>query len=134
MANPIFDVLSSVIKPVGDYFNRKQELKAQAHENELKINEAQAERQCQLIREGLTADMNWEMEFARQAGSSWKDDFELVIISVPLVLCFHPKGAQIVHDGFVSLQQTPAWYQLLTITIFLANYGIRYFRRTQSDT
>lgn len=132
--NPIYDVLTSIFKPVGDYFNRKQEIKAQEHENQIKVLEAQGERQAQLMKDGLTADAAWEMEFARQAGSSWKDEYELLVVSVPTIMCFVPGWDVYVAKGFASLSATPAWFQFVLVSIFLANYGIRYWRKTQSDT
>jgi len=128
------DIIGGVLKPIGDFFNRRQEIKAVEHQNEVDLLKAQGERQAKLMSDGLTADMNWEMEFAKQAASSWKDEYELLVVSIPAVLCFVPGGAPIVAAGFVALQQTPAWYQFLLITIFLANYGVRYWRKSQSDT
>jgi hypothetical protein len=33
-----------------------------------------------------------------------------------------------------ALNNTPLWYQIMFGSIFLATYGIRYWRRTQYDT
>lgn len=130
-----------VVGPVANYFTRRQEIKAQKLQMEsqerVKMHElkmAQYERQIQLHREGLTADANWEMEFARQASSSWKDEYTLIVTSTPAWLCFIPGGAPIVAAGFDALSRTPAWYQFVLITLFLATVGIRYWRRSQSDT
>ena len=126
--------MGGVLKPVGDYLNRRQDIKAQEHQNTVELLKAQGERQAQLARDGLTADAAWEQEFARQAAGSWKDEFELIVISIPLLMCFHHKGAALVQAGFEAINKTPAWFQFLTVSIYLANYGIRYWRKTQSDT
>lgn len=128
------NVLGVVFKPVADYFNNRQVLKAQAAENELNLLKAQGERQAQLARDGLAADAAWEMEFAKQAAASWKDEFELIIISMPLVMCFVPGWDQYVLAGFEALSECPQWFTWLVLTIYLANYGIRFWRKTQSDT
>jgi hypothetical protein len=133
-----FDVITPIVKPIGDYFTRRSELKSQEHQQDAAIKQAINERQCDLIKQGLAADAAWEMEFARQAASSWKDEYELLIMSVPLVLCFISTpaldGASIVKHGFDAIATTPAWFQFVFVSIFLANYGIRYWRKTQSDT
>lgn len=130
-----------VVGPIANYFNRRQEIKAQKLQMEsqerLKVHEmkmAQYDRQIQLREQGLTADANWEMEFARQASSSWKDEYTLIVVSIPAVLSFIPGGADVVARGFDALSKTPLWYQTVLITLFLASVGIRYWRRTQSDT
>lgn len=130
----ITDILGTVLKPVTEFFNRRQELKSQDHQIELKIKDAQGERQVQLIKDGLTADMNWEMEFAKQAASSWKDEYTLIVVSIPLIMAFIPGLAIYVTAGFLAFAQTPLWYQAMVQVIFYATYGIRLFRRNQSDT
>lgn len=135
------DVVKGITGPVAEYFTRRQEIKVQKMQMEsqerIKMHElkmAQLDRQLQLYREGLAADANWEMEFARQAASSWKDEYTLLVVSIPAVLSFIPGGDVYVSKGFDALSKTPVWYQLMLITLFFATVGIRYWRRTQYDT
>lgn len=127
-----------IVEPLADYYKRKQELKQAKFEAQLKFEQAKGDRQAQLIREGLAADANWEMEFARQAAASWKDEYTLIVVSIPAVLAFMRtkwfNGPQVVADGFVALAATPTWYQILLCSMFGATVGIRWWRRTQSDT
>lgn len=133
--NPIVDAIggavSGIISPITTYFTRRAELSAQSHANDLAIVKATGDRQAALISQGLSADASWELESIRASG--WARHFELIVVSVPLTLCFTPY-ANIVKQGFAALSQTPEWFQWMTVTIFLANYGIRMWRRTQSDT
>lgn len=127
-------LLGKVPEAVATYYTRKQELSAQAHESALKFEQAKGDRAAQLIREGLAADASWEMEFAQQARMSWKDEYTLLVISVPAIMCFVPGFDGYVAKGFDALQRTPTWYQLLFCTMFCATVGIRFWRRNQSDT
>lgn len=130
----IGDILTGLAKPLSDFFTRRAEIKAAQHQADLAVVTATGERRAALVKDGLAADAAWEMEFARQASSSWKDEYELVLLSIPLVMSFFPSGAALVHAGFEALSKTPLWYQGLLVTIFLANYGIRNWRRTISDS
>lgn len=123
-----------LVEPVANYYQRKAELKQARFEAQLKMEQAKGDRAAELIKLGLTADMNWEMEFARQAENSWKDEYTLIVISIPAIACFIPGAAPYVASGFESLQNTPHWYQLVFISLFLATVGIRYWRRNQTDT
>ena len=127
-----------VVEPVATYFTRRQELKQAKFEAQLKFEQAAGERRAQLIREGLAADANWEMEFARQAATSWKDEYTLIVVSIPAVLAFVRTpwfdGPAIVGAGFEALTTTPTWYQILLCSMFGATVGIRWWRRSQSDT
>lgn len=130
----VTDIITSAIKPIGDYFTKRQELKSIEHQNEVELLKAQGERQSKLASEGLTADANWEMEFARQAATSWKDEYTLLVVSVPAVMCFVPGWDRYVLLGFEALAKAPIWYQVMLVAIFFATYGIRYWRRSQSDS
>jgi hypothetical protein len=127
-------ILGGLAAPVADYFKRRMEIKAQDRQQERAIKQATVERQIELIKEGLHADMSWEMEFAKQAASSYKDEYTLIVVSIPAVLAFIPGMDVYVAHGFEALSKTPGWYQLMLVTLFFATVGIRYWRRNQSDT
>jgi hypothetical protein len=56
------------------------------------------------------------------------------MFSTPFVLCFVPQAAPYVAAGFDALAKTPTWYVIGSMSVFMATYGIRWWRRTQSDT
>lgn len=127
-------VLGAVTGPVATYFTRRAELKQARFEAELKFEQASGDRRAKLISEGLAADANWEMEFARQAANSWKDEYTLIVVSIPMLMAFVPSLAVFVEQGFAALGKTPVWYQTVLVSLFMATVGIRWWRRNQSDT
>jgi len=130
----ILSVLGGIPELIGKYIIRRMEIKAEDRQQERAIKKALVERQISLIEQGLHADMQWELEMAKQAASSWKDEYTLIVVSIPAILCFIPGGASYVAAGFEALEKTPTWYQIAFISIFLATYGIRWWRRSQYDT
>lgn len=136
--NILEKILGGLAAPVVDYFDHRQEIKSKERLRNMELKDALHQRQVDLVKEGLHADMNWEMEFAKQAADSWKDEYTLIVVSIPAVLAFVRlpwlNGPAIVSDGFTALGQTPLWYQGLLLSLFLATVGIRYWRRNQSDT
>lgn len=127
-------ILGDIPGAVASYFNKRQEIKAAAAQRKDEFENAMHERKLDLIKQGLIADMNWEMEFARQAATSWKDEYTLLIVSIPLVMAFIPGAAVYVAAGFAAFAATPLWYQAMVQVLFYATVGIRFFRRSQSDT
>jgi hypothetical protein len=117
-----------------NYLTKKREIAAQAEKQKLEFDLALHERKIKLIEQGLHADMAWETEFAKQAASSWKDEYTLLVVSVPLVLAFIPGLSVYVDLGFKSFSSTPIWYQVMVQTLFYATVGVRLWRREQSDT
>lgn len=130
--------LGAATAPVVNYLTRRAELKAEDRQQERALKKALVERQIDLISQGLAADANWEMEFARQAQTSWKDEYTLLVVSVPAVLSFIRTpwldGPEIVGQGFAALGTTPLWYQAIFGIMFCATVGVRWWRRSQSDT
>lgn len=137
----ILSLLTGIPQAAADYFKRKMELKSEAEAQQRQIQAALTERKVELIKEGLHADMQWEEQMAQQAATSWKDEYVLLILSIPAWLCFIPKdfdewqgGAYYVSEGFKALDNTPLWYQILLCTHFCATIGVRWWRRSQYDT
>lgn len=125
-------ILGGLVSPVANYFTRRAELAAQSHQLQMQVNDAQAKRQVDLISQGKADDAAWELQSLRNAG--WRGSFELLVLTVPAVMCFIPGLDVYVDRGFEALSKTPPWFQWLFVMIYAANYGIRLWRRNQSDT
>lgn len=133
IADLITGAISGIVSPITSLMQRRAELAAAQHEADLKAVQAQGDRRAELIKQGLAADATWELESIK-AGQNYRG-FELYVVSIPAILCFCGKwGAAVVHDGFVALNSCPIWFQSLLVSVFLANYGYRVWRRVQSDT
>lgn len=120
-------LIEGVTGPVADYFVKRQQLKydlkVKRLENKAKLEEAKANR---AIKE-LDSDTAWELKQLEKQG--WKDDWVLILLSIPLVLVFIPQMAPYIYQGFAVLSTTPEWYRWLIMLVFTAIYGIRIWRR-----
>lgn len=109
---------------IGEYFAEKQKLK-----QELKLTKLQGEIALQTAkyRAAITREANthgWEM--AQIANSGFKDEVVLGVLLLPYVGAFIPGIQDYVLVGFGYLDKMPYWAVGLTVTIFLAIYGIRH--------
>jgi hypothetical protein len=133
-----FDIFSKVtgaiVAPTMDYLKTKATIKADAVRRTQEYAEAVHQRKMKLTEQGLAADVNWEMAFANQAANSWKDEYTLIVTSIPLVMAFIPGLDVYVKAGFDAFSTTPLWYQIMVQTMFYATVGIRMWRNTQYDT
>lgn len=68
-----------------------------------------------------------EMDLAamNQMQFTWKDEYLLVLFSIPLMLAFVPPLVPYVHSGFAVLQGLPAWYQWSITGMVAATFGLR---------
>jgi hypothetical protein len=120
-------LLGAPAEAVADYFKERQRLKAELKLKKLegKVQIEQAKAQMEVRK--LEADNAWEL--AQIANSGWKDEWVLIMLSIPLVLVFIPSLAPYIQQGFDVLATTPEWYRWLIMAIFTAIYGIRVWRR-----
>jgi len=120
-------LLSKAVPSAADFFIKREQLKQERElkklEGKIKFEEAKTQR----FSESLTADNVWELESIRNSG--WKDEWVLILLSIPLILVFIPQTQPYVLAGFETLNQTPSWYRWLVVLIFSAIYGIRVWRR-----
>jgi len=126
-------LLEKVAPKVADYYMKKEELKQEVQLEKLRGKIAWEQALSQRASESEGRDHEWEL--AQIKNSGLKDEWVLFLISIPMVLSFIPSTVAYVQMGFVALSQTPIWYQGMIVTIFLAIYGIRQWRRkTAMDT
>jgi hypothetical protein len=109
---------------VGEYFVKRQELKNELKLTQLrgKIDLETAKFQAQVAQQNHIA--NWEMASLANSGS--KDEIVLGVLLIPYVGAFVPVVQDYILTGFQYLEQMPYWAVGLTVTIFLAIYGIRH--------
>jgi len=119
-------MLTALIGPVanlaGTWLSGKvEEKKAQSA---TKVAKAQAE--AMVMQKKATGEIDWDLKMADASASSWKDEWLVIIFSVPLVLSFCGEwGRKIVDDGFAALAGMPDWYQYTLGVIVAASFGVR---------
>lgn len=123
----IASVLGGLGGKVVDAVSARGERKHAQKVKELEIEEARHKTKLEMAMRGQEMDNSWELEQIKNSG--WKDEFVLLLLSIPMVLSFIPATVGYVEDGFGALSQTPDWYQWLILSVFAAIYGIRLWRR-----
>jgi hypothetical protein len=96
----------------------------QAAEAKLKLTEAEAKAKIMLSKETSVAD--WERIMAQGTQTSWKDEYLVLLFSVPLILCFTGEwGRTAVAEGFAALEVMPEWYQYTLGVIVASSFAVR---------
>ena len=90
----------------------------------LKLVEAEAKSKIMLSKETSVAD--WERIMAQGTQHSWKDEYLVLLFSVPLILCFTGEwGRTAVAEGFAALEAMPEWYQYTLGVIVASSFAVR---------
>tara|TARA_Y100001973_G_scaffold97190_1_gene152970 strand:- start:41 stop:424 length:384 start_codon:yes stop_codon:yes gene_type:complete len=104
----------------------------QAAEAKLKLTEAEARSKILLSEKTSVAD--WERIMAQGTTNSYKDEYLVILFSIPLILSFCGEWGRVtVAEGFVALQAMPEWYQytlgLIVASSFAVRSATKFFRR-----
>jgi hypothetical protein len=121
------NIVGSLGGKVVDAVSARSERKHQEKVRAIELEEVKHKTKLEMAMRGQEMDNSWELEQIRNSG--WKDEFVLILLSIPLILCFHPETVMYVELGFAALDKTPDWYQWLILAVFAAIYGIRIWRR-----
>ena len=118
-------MLNLLVGPIADlagtWLNGKvEEKKAQA-----KTRVAKAEAEAVVMQKKATGEIDWDLKMADASVSSWKDEWLVILFSIPLILAFIPGMEDIVSRGFQQLEQMPEWYQYSLGVIVAASFGVR---------
>ena len=84
-----------------------------------------AEAKANVMERQATGEIDWDLEAIKGSQNSWKDEWLVILFSIPLILAFIPGGEEIVQNGFAQLEKMPEWYQYSLGVIIAASFGVR---------
>jgi len=128
----IISLLSSIVGGVSGYFKDKHEIKKAKLEGELAIIQAEtnskiaiSEAKIFMAKQGQVNDYNLDMMAMKAMEKSYKDEFLLLLFSVPMIMAFLPEYSEKALRGFVVVAEMPEWYQYTFIGMIVVIYGMR---------
>lgn len=115
--------LGAPTEQIANYLTKKQQLKMDLKLAQLNGQIAAARAREERAKQADNNDAEWERMQIQNSG--WKDEFVLLVITVPFIMGFIPGMDKYALHGFAVLDKMPMWYQVMLVTIFFAIYGIR---------
>lgn len=112
-------ILGVVFKPIIDWISHKQAITEAKRQTEMTI---ELEKQ-KVISEQATADIRWNDIMAKNSGSSWKDEFWTIVLSIPAIGAFIPGADIYINQGFNTLANMPPWYIGALLTAIASAFG-----------
>ena len=116
LIGPIMDLVGNIFGGVNDHFKDKRALKAAELNTKLVIMERKQ-----------TADIDWDTQAMKNAETSWKDEWFVILLSIPAVMAFIPGLSEYVGLGFAELAKAPDWYLGAFGIAVAASFGFRKF-------
>lgn len=125
----LVNIVKFVTKEASDWSRRRDTLK----EAKLEANVAEIKAKAEIATYKVKADIEWDLAWAGQAETSWKDEWLLILWSVPMVVgmfsLFIPPLQTNVMNAIVFAQSIhpdmPLWYAGGWAVIFSATFGMK---------
>jgi len=109
---------------IGGYITTRQEIKAKKQERQDRIDEAVTVAQTQRIAQGDASAAELDKISIQQRG--WKDEYLLILTTLPVMLAFVPDLAPYVEAGFSALaDNVPEYYWYALGMIYIDTFGFR---------
>ena len=118
-------MLTALIGPIANLAGTWLEGKVEKTKAETGAKVARAKAEATIMDKKATGELEWDLEMARGSQSSWKDEWLVILFSVPLILAFIPGMEGVVSNGFAQLEAMPQWYQYSLGIIVAASFGVR---------
>ena len=88
-----------------------------------KAEEAKAKQEVKL--KALQSVENWEAIQAQSSASSWKDEWFVFVLSIPMIGAFIPSLVPFIEAGFRVLDTMPEYYKGFLAAAIAASFGIK---------
>ena len=118
-------MLTALIGPIASIVGTWLEGRVEKTKAKVKADVAKAEAEAVVMQKKATGEIDWDLKMADASASSWKDEWLVILFSIPLILAFIPGMEDIVSRGFQQLEQMPEWYQYSLGVIVAASFGTR---------
>jgi hypothetical protein len=118
-------MLNLLIGPISQLAGTWLEGKVEKTKAETGAKVARAKAEAVIMEKKATGEIDWDLEAIKGSQNSWKDEWLVILFSVPLILAFIPGMEDVVSHGFQQLEQMPEWYQYSLGVIVAASFGVR---------
>lgn len=116
---------TAIISGITGYFKDKNEIKKVEVEAEKMLVLAKAEAEANKMKRESEQDYDLDKLSMMAMEKSWKDEFLLILFSIPIAMCFFPDYRQYVEDGFKTLNIIPEWFMYIYVAMIVVIYGLR---------
>ncbi len=117
-------IFGNVFGMVSDWLDHKRKIAGAKTLAKIEIEKARMQSAINISESKELHTQNWEILHAEGAKTSWKDEYSLIVISMPFLAYFVGLG-YLSDQAFEGMKQAPEWYQYTFIALFLASAGIR---------
>ncbi|WP_456390573.1 hypothetical protein [Hydrogenimonas sp.] len=125
-------IADAVAKPMMEWQKRKTlkaELEAKLLEKEAEAKLKMIDARVELAKQGQRIEADWDINAQKQMQNSWKDEYLLFLLTLPIIGSFIPTVQDYVVTGWGYVGKAPEWYVVSFLGIVAATFGLRWLIR-----
>lgn len=108
---------------VSDHFKTKQKIKQINAEGAIKL--AQTRVDARIKQAASDSDSAGRLDEIALQNVGWKDEFLMIVVTIPMILVFFPPMVPHVKAGFLALESMPEYYQYMVGGVFIYVFGFK---------
>lgn len=119
----VTSLLSTVFNIGGDYLKTKQEIKKVKNEGAILIEQTRITAKVRQLESDSQSAGDLDKIALQNVG--WKDEYLMIIITIPTILAFIPSMVPYVKLGFTALKEMPEYYQYMLGGVYIYVFGFK---------
>jgi len=122
-------VASVVTEPIKEWQKRKTikvQTKAKIDEILATAEVKKAEAILRMAERGQQIQADWDMRAQEQMKFSWKDEYLLILLTLPVIGSFIPGVQDYICKGWDYVGKAPDWYKIALLGVIAATFGLRW--------
>jgi hypothetical protein len=88
-----------------------------------KAQEAKVKQEVKI--KAMQSEENWEKMMAEGSKTSWKDEWFVIVLSIPMIGAFIPSLVPYIQQGFIVLDSMPEYYKGFLAAAIAASFGLK---------
>lgn len=129
----LFDLAKTVVEGVVDTVKGNREAKKAISDKELEIKLKALDHRAKMQLADQSATTNYDIEALKASGSTWKDEYLTILLSLPVIGSFVPIVQDYVVVGWGYIEKAPLWFQTSFIGVIAATFGLRWLFSRQKN-
>jgi hypothetical protein len=118
----MWSLLLGKVADIGsNWLKRRQDIA----EAKVKAKVAKIEAEVEAHKTQQVANNDADLVSLKAMERSWKDEFLLILFSIPVIMAFIPEMQKYVFNGFDAINNMPDWYIYLYAGMIITIYGLR---------
>jgi len=116
-------IIGNIIDAVSKADETRQKIKSIKNEGAIKLAQTKVNGQIKMAESDAESAGNLDAIAAKNVG--WKDEYLMIIITIPTILAFIPYMVPYVNAGFEVLEKMPDYYQYMLGGVYIYVFGFK---------